>query len=221
MKVGGEKKKMARPQLQDDEIEAFQEELCAAAMGIIRRKGPEGLSLRELSREVGCSHVKLYRYFSSKHELLVAVRARAFMRYLRFMQEHLASVEQPLSRIRLLGMGYIDYSLRHEAEFRLMFAYPMPGMTTTSEGETTMETLHPSIRMAWEFLRHEIEGAIEAGLLVGEPVMVANVMWAGMHGVATLSLTGKLVAGAGREPLAAAMIDALLSAHMPEGQVSC
>ena len=72
---------MARPQLHPEEMEEFKERLCEVATRLLVQEGEDGLSMRRLSREVGCSHTKAYRYFASKEELLIAIRARAFLRY--------------------------------------------------------------------------------------------------------------------------------------------
>jgi hypothetical protein len=64
---------------------------------------------------------------------------------------------------------------------------------------------------SWQVLLAAVELAVQAGVLAGEPDLIAHQLWAGLHGVVSLHLAGKL--GLGRsareilEPLVEAMLD--------------
>lgn len=167
--------------------------------------------MRRLSREVGCSHAKAYRYFANKEDLLVAVRARAFDRYRSFLEERLRGVEGALERVRQLCIAYADYARSHEAEFRMMFSFRQPDSLR-----------HPKMKDAvfgaWGVFLGSVQEAVEEGVLAGEPERIANLLWAGVHGVVTLGVAEKLVMGMTRQDLVSSMIESLLQAHSPEPQ---
>ncbi len=202
---------MARPSLQPTEIEEFKERVCEVATKLLAREGDDGLSMRRLSREVGCSHAKAYRYFANKEDLLVAVRARAFERYRSFVEERLEGVEGTLERVRQLCLMYADYARSHEAEFRMMFSFRQPD-------SLRFPKMKDAVFGAWGVFLGEVQEAVEEGLLVGEPKRIANLLWAGIHGVVTLGVAEKLVMGMKREALVSSMTESLLRAHSPESQ---
>ena len=56
------------------ELDSFREQLCSAATRLFAADGYAGVTLRKLAKEVGCSPMTPYRYFSSKDEILAAAR---------------------------------------------------------------------------------------------------------------------------------------------------
>ena len=52
--------------------------LCAVAERLFAERGPQGVTMRELARELGVSAMTPYRYFKDKESILAAVRANAF-----------------------------------------------------------------------------------------------------------------------------------------------
>lgn len=59
-----------------EEIESFREGLCRVATRLFAERGVEGVTLRALARELGCSPRTPYRYFRNKDEIFLAVRVQ-------------------------------------------------------------------------------------------------------------------------------------------------
>ena len=92
---------MARPTLRDEEVERFRQRLCDLALRRVAESGYEGVTLRGLARDLGCSYATPYRYFRDKEEIFAAVRALAYERFGAAL-EHAAG---PGCRIGLLLEG--------------------------------------------------------------------------------------------------------------------
>lgn len=199
---------MARPYLQEEELEEFRELLCAHAMELIAQDGFDSFSMRRLSKQVGCSHAKAYRYYANKEELLTDVRTRAFTAYREVLEGRLQGVKGFEERLHVLAMAYVQYAKEQPAAFHLMFGLAQPNTTD-------QPVLMDAIKAAWGVFYNIVEQAIEAGVLQGETKEVTNLFWAGMHGVATLELAGKLIMGRSQEALAESMFWSLLRAHQP------
>ena len=172
---------MARPQLTQDEISDFRQEACTAALQIITEQGLDALTLRSLGQKLGCSYAKPYRYFGDKDQLIDAVRAHAFDHFSLFMSgdDLDASGLPPIDR-------YVRFALTHRAAFEVMFGFNQPFVSP--------ETRAAEDR-AWEVCSQPIHELIEAGEIVGDANKIGHVFWVAFHGIATLSLAGKLTHG--------------------------
>ena len=64
-------------------------------------------------------------------------------------------------------------------------------------------------------LRAAVAAAIEAGALHGDPDTVAHILWAGLHGLVSLDLAGKLRMERSLEELVAPMMQTLFLGNRP------
>jgi AcrR family transcriptional regulator len=195
---------MARPALRPDEIESFRARLCETAMQMFADDGYDAVTLRALAEKLGCSHALPYRYFADKKEIFAAVCALGFERFAAALERAAAGVDDPEERLRVLARAYFRFALREPHAYRIMFELREP------EREANAEYRVKEIR-SWQVLLQAVELAVQAGVLAGEPVLVAHQLWAGLHGLVSLHLAGKL--GLGRsarevlEPLMEMMLD--------------
>jgi len=195
---------MARPALRPDEIERFRARLCETAMQMFADDGYDAVTLRALAEKLGCSHALPYRYFADKKEIFAAVCALGFERFAAALERAAAGVDDPEERLRVLARAYFRFALREPHAYRIMFELREP------EREANAEYRVKEIR-SWQVLLQAVELAVQAGVLAGEPVLVAHQLLAGLHGLVSLHLAGKL--GLGRsarevlEPLMEMMLD--------------
>lgn len=194
--------------LSGEEVEAFRERLRDVAERQFAERGFEGVSLRSITEELGCSRMTPYRYFESKADIFAAVRTSAYLRFATAQEKAAADADDPVARLTALGRTYIRFALEQPNAYRLMFelAQPDPGG-------------HPELReaeaRAWAPIRDGIAAAIEAGVLTGDVDVVAHAFWAGVHGMVSLHLAGKLVHGATLEALAEPMLVQLFRGALP------
>jgi len=69
------------------EVTDFRERLCDVAARLFYTWGRQGFTLRELAAELGVSPMTPYRYFKDKDAILAAVRARAFDKFSRALED--------------------------------------------------------------------------------------------------------------------------------------
>jgi AcrR family transcriptional regulator len=165
----------------------LREACLVEAMGIIKERGIEELSLREVARRLGVSHQAPYRHFPSRDHILAEIVDRAFRRF----DDHLAQggiTEDPQADLRRMGELYLDYAARFPLEYRLMFGAKLPRVEE-----------HPQMMErgcgAFDQLR-----AVLARVLGGEPgdpqvTAEAMFVWSTIHGLASILQTesmGKL-----------------------------
>jgi AcrR family transcriptional regulator len=168
------------------EVQAFRARLCTVAARRFAAHGYDGVSMRGLAEELGCSAMTPYRYFRDKDDVLAAVRAAAFDRFA-------ASLESAVARAggdargagRAVGEAYIDFALAEPDAYRLMFDL------TQANPDRYPELVRASGRARRTMTAH-LETLAAAGEFHGDPQLLAYCFWAAMHGLAMLELAGKL-----------------------------
>jgi AcrR family transcriptional regulator len=197
---------MARPALRPDEIESFRSRLCETAMQMFADEGYEGVTMRALAEKLGCSHALPYRYFADKREIFAAVCGLGFERFAAALERAGAGVGDPEERLRVLASAYFRFALREPHAYRIMF-----------ELRESPDAAPPQYRAkeirSWQVLLEAVELAVQAGVLAGEPETVAHVFWAGLHGLVSLHLAGKLGLGRTARELLEPLLNALLDGN--------
>jgi AcrR family transcriptional regulator len=160
--------------------------LVEAATVLIARKGPQGLSLREVARRAHVSEAAPYWHFADREALLAAVAERGFVEMTKGMMEIWARVVDPGERLRALGIGYVRFALAHPSYLRVMFGSEVPD-----------KAAHPSLKEAGERTFELLVQAIAECQAVGQaragdPVELAVAAWSIVHGLAALLVDGKL-----------------------------
>jgi AcrR family transcriptional regulator len=119
------------------------EEITATARRLLVEQGPEAASLRAIAREMGMTAPGLYRYYTSREELLRHVIADIFRELASGIRRAIDEAAPPLSqpamgqndiRTRLTSKlvaacrEFRRWSLTHKDEFTLLFGVPLPGL---------------------------------------------------------------------------------------------
>ena len=93
--------------------------------------------------------------------------------------------------------AYVRLALDHPDEYRVMFELGQ-------DSEELYPKLAEESHRAFAALERAVALAVEAGVLVGEPRLVAHLLWASIHGMVSLHLAGKLTLGFTLDDLLAA-----------------
>ena len=164
--------------------------------------GAEGLTMRTLAGDVGCSPMKAYRYFRDKDELLVAMKAMAFNDFSETLDAAAAGAGDSRARAAAVGEAYVDFALNNREAYRLMF-----------ESGPLDNQASPELAAARAKADRSMTGYVEAmiadGALKGDPRLIGQMFWAAIHGVVLLELTGLLTRGADADTLRREMMRTL------------
>lgn len=118
------------------------EEITATARRLLVEQGPDAASLRAIAREMGMTAPGLYRYYSSREQLLRHVIAEMFRELggdiRRAVQEAASPTASAVGEAeRRVRMGakmvaacreFRRWALAHHDEFALLFGVPLPGI---------------------------------------------------------------------------------------------
>ncbi len=199
---------MPRSELSRSEIEAFRARLCEAASRLYAEHGFEGVTLRALARDLGCSPMTPYRYFRDKAEIFAAVRTAAFRCFADSQKAAFDSTDDPEVRLGALADAYLRSARSDPHGYRLMYEMTTRGLQSTPELELEQAR-------AVEYLRRAIALALDAGCLAGDLDSLTHVFWAGFHGVVSLELAGTPQLGQQHPARISPMEDALIEGNRP------
>jgi AcrR family transcriptional regulator len=160
-------------------------ELLAAAERMLRERGLQELSLRELAREVGVSHAAPRRHFPDRQALLDALAESGFERLgaeLRSAADQAGKDFQP--RLRATAAAHIRFATADPVLLDLMFA---------SKHRETEPHLHRAMASAFSVMMELIVQGQAAGLLTaGDPESVGLVLFSTIQGIAALQTAGMI-----------------------------
>jgi AcrR family transcriptional regulator len=178
--------------LTETDVADFRERLCEAAERLFAERGPDAVTMRQLSAELGVSPMTPYRYFEDKDDILAAVRTSGFTRFAERLEAARASGQDPKSRGEAVSEAYVAFALENPHSYKLMFDLNQPNV------EKYPELIAAGARARATMTDH-VEDSIAAGRYVGDPQQIGLMLWAAVHGVVVLQLAGLLPPGVARD----------------------
>src|SRR5216110_2797903 len=114
--------------LTETDVADFRDRLCEAAERLFAEKGPDAVTMRQLSAELGVSPMTPYRYFEDKDDILAAVRTSAFNRFADALETARAASTDPRQRGEGVGQAYVRFALANPHSYKLMFDMNQPNI---------------------------------------------------------------------------------------------
>jgi len=166
--------------------QAVRQRIMDAARTLFVAKGYEAATMRDLAKATQYTASALYYHFKDKAELMQAICEADFRALGGRFQAALASAD-PLENIASMGRAYVQFAAEHPNHYRLMFMTPHP----VPPGPAAAGRQGDPGQDAYAALLAMVRLALEQGLLrpdLGDPHLVAQTFWAGIHGLVTLEL---------------------------------
>ncbi|HEX7091961.1 MAG TPA: TetR/AcrR family transcriptional regulator [Longimicrobiales bacterium] len=163
------------------------QKILDAAREMFVRHGYEATTMRAIARRIEYTPTAIYHHFRSKDALLYEL-CDADFRALADGFRAAARVEDPVERLDRIGAAYVDFALTHPMHYQLLFMTRRPPL---DELDGAAGRGDPGER-AYAFLRQACAEAIAAGRFrpeYGDADEVAQMLWAGMHGIVSLQVT--------------------------------
>ena len=158
--------------------------LVNAAITLVRKYGPDQLSLRAVSAEIGVSPSASYHHFRDKEALVTAISNVLFDRLATMQEKAIENVKgkgaaASIKKFEEMGNAYFAWATSEPNLYRLMFG---------GYCEIIMEE-HDS--KAWNLLRDGLDelmahGVIDKSARNGGEVIV----WSAVHGASSLAIEG-------------------------------
>jgi AcrR family transcriptional regulator len=164
----------------------LREALLAAGEGALESGGQQGLSLRELAREVGVSHAAPRRHFPDRQALLDALAESGFVRLGAALSDAVAGAGTGFdARLAALARAYIAFATARPALTELMFAAKHQVGAPTSLRTAAEAAFAPAFTAV-------AEGQAAGEVAPGDPERVALVASAALQGIVVMANNGML-----------------------------
>lgn len=187
--------------------------LVDAGLELARAKGPDGVVLREVARQVGVSHNAAYRHFADRGELLLDIAERAMAEVSRAMQTRLDAMPDELDevtrarrRLQEVGRAYVEFALTEPGLFAVAFSC-FPDQVAGQVPEPGGPASGP-----YEMLNAALDDLVTVGYLDAARRPGAEVTcWAAVHGFSLLHLEGPLrdIDPSDRDAVLAGLLDTI------------
>jgi AcrR family transcriptional regulator len=160
--------------------------LLEESLRTIQAHGVESLTLRTVGERLGVSRTALYRHFSDKPALLAAVGREGF----RLLRLTLTDAWEKNGRGRegfeAMGIAYVQFAVDHPSHYRVMFGGFIESCTKDAE-------FIEEAKSAFQVLVDSLVEQQRAGLVRNDdPLLLARMIWALVHGIAMLVIDGQL-----------------------------
>lgn len=169
--------------------------LVTAARDLFLEAGEPGFSLREVARRVGVSPAAVYRHFDGKEALIFAACTQGFEVFSSYLVRALAA-PTPLERALASCEQYRSFGLENPLDYRFIFMSPAEQVQPPKKGSAVV-CGEPTLPQAstFQFLVDRIRECMDAGLIApGDTERTAVLVWAHLHGLVSLRLSGLLEA---------------------------
>jgi AcrR family transcriptional regulator len=173
----------------------LRELILEAATGLIEQDGLAGLSAREIARRIEYSPGTLYNVFDNLDDLVLTIEGRLLDRLAAALDEAPASTDAREGVVNL-ARAYLRFTHDNPKLWNLLFEHHLPPGSA----------IPPWYQQKLDGLMTRIEQAL-APLMKGKDQQAlkraARVLWAGVHGITSLSTADKLstISGESAGPL--------------------
>jgi AcrR family transcriptional regulator len=192
----------------------LQEAIKETAWQHIARYGAPALSLRSIARALGITAPAIYNYYPDRDALVTALIIDAFTSLgdAQIAARDAFPPHDLIGRLYTIGRAYRQWALAHPQRYQLIFGAPIPGYVAP------MDQVFPASARAFGALVSVVEAARRAGTLQTDSfpplipgyealleewklfggdadilsLSVAVLIWARVHGLVSLQITGNL-----------------------------
>jgi AcrR family transcriptional regulator len=165
------------------EKQELRQQILDTAREMFAAEGYEAVTMRKIAEAIEYSPTAIYLYFKDKEELIHELCQSDFRALAKEFQK-IAQIPDPVERLKKTGRSYVEFGLAYPNHYRLMFMTPHPEPTaamTADKGNPEQD--------AYAFLRVIVRECMAAGRFRDEYAdvdLIAQVLWAGVHGIVSL-----------------------------------
>ncbi|KJY18317.1 MULTISPECIES: TetR/AcrR family transcriptional regulator [Streptomyces] len=157
--------------------------IVATARELAEQQGWDAVTTRRLAERIEYSQPVLYSHFRGKREIIGAVALEGATEMAVAMRAATSSANGPRERVTALARAYLDFAARNPAVYDALFQ--LDGGLAYAQ-EDTPEPLKDAFAALMETLSEVAGDGVDPGLFT-------EVFWASLHGLATLTRTGRLL----------------------------
>ena len=162
------------------EREEVRRKILDAARDLFASEGYDRVTMRGIADTIEYSPTTIYNHFEDKDDLVHSLCSEDFAKLLGALHQARPASE-PVDRVRELGRAYAAFGLGYPNHYRFMFMTP---------GKVEHPNAGDPGFQAFALVHGAVAEAVESGAFwKGDPLTMARVLWAGLHGAVSLLIT--------------------------------
>ncbi len=176
---------MGSTERREREKEQLRRKILDTARQMFANEGYDAVSMRRIAQKIEYSPTAIYLHFKDKESLFSELCNADFRRLAKAFAS-MTEVKDAVERLRKIGHAYIGFALEYPNHYRLMFMTPHPEEHKPEE----LDKGNPE-EDAYAFLKVTVEACMKAGAFrpgLKNSELIAQTLWAGVHGVASLQI---------------------------------
>ncbi|RKH16549.1 TetR/AcrR family transcriptional regulator [Corallococcus sp. CA041A] len=189
----------------------LRENILRVARDMVMKEGFGALSMRKLADAVEYAPATLYLHFENRDAIARELCVRGFQELLAALEPP-ATVKEPVERLSRMAEAYVAFGLERPETYRLIFMED-PKLSA----ELFQDKQHGEGPRSFALLVRAFEDLKAAGRApeATPAEQLAEVFWAGLHGIISLKLTCSGFQGSPAEALARTLVASLVQGPKP------
>lgn len=155
-----------------------------AAKDIVRTEGFRGLTARKIAAAIGYTVGSLYLVFKNLDDLIVQVNEETLGEIHTAVSSAIQN-NQNAEAVYACANAYLDYGHANPHLWRMVFEHKLPAE------QPLHESFKQKIADTFALCARVLEPVVGSNKS-NSPALAAHALWAGIHGICMLSVTGKL-----------------------------
>ena len=165
------------------------EKILDAARELFVEFGYDGVSMRKVAERIEYSPTAIYLHFANKESLFRELCTQDFLELAQQFRE-LRTIADPGERLSACGCAYVEFAVANPSHYKLMFMTSYPRTLLPLTEDQVPHHGNPN-EDGYAFLLGLVREEMAAGAFredLTDPELVAQTLWAAVHGVASLEI---------------------------------
>lgn len=178
---------MGLKERREREKETVRTKILDAARELFVAEGYDAVTMRKIAAKIEYSPTAIYLHFRDKQAVMNAICDADFLKLATRFRK-IAEIADPIERLRAAGLAYADFAMKHPNHYRMMFMTPHP----PHDPETSAIEVGNRDQDAYAFVLWTASEAIAQGRIrpeLDDPELLAQIVWAAIHGWVSLRMT--------------------------------
>jgi AcrR family transcriptional regulator len=196
---------MARPSLTEDQRDKMRERIRTEALYLYRQGGTDAISVRAVAQRVGVAASSIYSFYQSRQSLIESLWSEPVLTAISEMVCLAQVTPDPIERLRGLLLIYLKLAEDNPEIYRAAFMYVRADSLEPPKAKALNEL--PFYSLMFDSIK-EAQGMGQ--FRQGDASLMAQALWAGVHGAVAISTNIEHWAFSPSSDLAHMMIDLLV-----------
>lgn len=166
---------------------SLREDILEVSRTLLVKNGFGKMSMRKIAKRAGVSATSIYLHFQNKDELLLGLIESSIAKLAAALEKNLSDSDDSITKLEKMSQAFVDFALDNPQEYEIIY------MVRPEEMPKFPKEKFQQIRKIYELLADIIaEGKRKGVLMVDDPLMSAYMIWAQLHGVASVIISRRL-----------------------------